>query len=453
MTSLVVFFSITILSMCIAFPIYHMIHSLLPARKSPYYMKNKKRVTEKPISILVPCYNEQSILQTTIKGIERLNYHNFEFILINDGSSDHTLQVMKELLDLEPFLKERTSMLEFMPIRGIYRSKKNPRILILDKENGGKADSLNAGIAYASHEIIITLDADSVLDEQALPIINQAFQDPFLIAAGGMVHVLQGRRYQNGIIQPSLNVKTIVRLQILEYMRGFYIYKSSLSRANALSIISGAFGAFKREVLIAVGGYRKTVGEDIDITIRIQNYKNKQEGSKVIFIPEAVCYTEVPEKWRDLYKQRIRWQKAFTDCIVIYFKELLTSFFKNPISFFLLIDALFVGVICSFFTVTGMIFILLFNDYSPIYIVLLLISLHINLCYSLISLIHATHYRQKFSYKDVGPLLITLMADLLLYRFITIHYILMGSLLYFFNKDNWNKVERTGREYNIEQAG
>lgn len=264
---------------------------------------------------------------------------------------------------------------------------------------------------------------------------------------------MQGRKYEGGILKPSLNVKTIVRLQILEYIRGFYIYKSSLSRANALSIISGAFGAFKREVLIAVGGYRKTVGEDIDITIRIQNFKNKKEALKVIFIPEAVCYTEVPEKWRDLYKQRIRWQKAFTDCIMIYFKELLSSFFKNPISFFLLIDALLVGVICSFLTVAGIVIIFLFKDFSPIYIVLLFISLLINLCYSFISLFNASFYRQKFSYKDIGPLILTLIVDILLYRFITMYFIITGTLLYFINKETWNKVERTGREYNIEHAG
>lgn len=116
MISLFSFFSITILSICIAFPIFHIIHSLF--RKEPYYIKKKKEIRQKSISILVPCYNEQSILNTTIKGIDRLNYHNYELILINDGSSDNTLEVMKELLHLEPILKDRNGMLEFMPIRG-----------------------------------------------------------------------------------------------------------------------------------------------------------------------------------------------------------------------------------------------------------------------------------------------------------------------------------------------
>lgn len=408
---------------------------------------------EKAISILVPCYNEQTILSTAIKGFDRLNYNNYELILINDGSIDNSLEVMGELLDLEPILKERIGSLEFKTIKGIYRSKKNSRIFILDKENGGKADSLNAGIAFASNEIIVTLDADSILDEQALPIINRAFQDPDLIAAGGMVHVLQGRKYREGILKPTLRVKPLIRLQVLEYIRGFYIYKASLSKAKALSIISGAFGVFKRDVLLAVGGYRKTIGEDIDITIKFQKFRDKNETAKIIFIPEAMCFTEVPEKWRDLYKQRIRWQKAFTDCIMLYFKDLFKNFFKNPVSFFLLVDAFFVGVVCSFFTVTGFVLIFLFQDYSPLNIVLLFISLLINICYSFISLINASYFGQKFSYKDTGLLFLTLIADLLLYRFINLSIIILGTYQYFLNKETWNKVDRTGREYNLEKAG
>lgn len=449
---MIYFISIVILGMCLIFPLYHIINSLI-ARKEPYYLKRKVFLNEKSISILIPCYNEQSIIQTAIHGIDRLNYNNYEMIFINDGSDDLTFQLMKELLVLEPILKDRNGVLDFRPIKGIYRSKKNSRVLVIDKENGGKADSLNAGISYASSEIVITLDADSMLDEQALPIINCAFQDTNLIAAGGMVHVLQGRRFQKGALKPSLKVKSIVRLQILEYFRGFYIYKASLSKADALTIISGAFGAFKRDVLLSVGGYRKTIGEDIDITINIQKYKNERSNLKVIFIPEAICYTEVPEKWGDLFKQRVRWQKAFTDCIVLYSKEFIVTIFKSPISFFLLIDALFVGVVCSFLTVIGLIAILLTNDYSYIYIILILFSLCVNLSYSLMAILIASSHGQKFSSKDIGFLVTTLLMDLIFFRLISLYIIIYGTIQYFINKEEWNKVERTGRAYNLEQAG
>ncbi|WP_210364161.1 glycosyltransferase family 2 protein [Bacillus sp. REN3] len=406
---------------------------------------------ERQVSILVPCYNEQSIIGTAVKGIDRLNYSNYEMIFINDGSKDGTFQLLEELLELEPIYKDLIGSLEFEKVRGIYSSRKNQRILVIDKENGGKADALNAGIAYASSEIIITLDADSMLDEQALRIINRAFEDPNLVAAGGMVHVLQGRKFHGGMLKPCLRVKAIVRLQILEYFRGFYIYKSSLSKAKALSIISGAFGVFKREALLSVGGYRKTIGEDIDITIKIQNYIKSKNNLKVIFIPEAICYTEVPENWGDLFKQRVRWQKAFTDCIILYFKEFILTLFKSPISFFLIVDALFVGVACSFLTIAGLIFIIILNDSSSIYLFLLLLSISINLTYNVVSLAVASSYGQKFSYREFGFLSMTLLADLLFFRIISLYIIIHGTIQYFTNKESWNKVERTGRAYHIEQ--
>ena len=449
-------FSITnliIIGICLAFPIFHLLNSLNLKKSQPYYLKRKLSLNEESISILVPCYNEESIIETTIQGIGQLNYTNYELILINDGSTDRTFEKMKQLLDLELINKDRVGSLEAMPIKGIYKSQNHAKVIVIDKMNGGKADSLNAGISYAANDIVITLDADSILDEQALPIINRAFQDPNLIAAGGMVHVLQGRKYQRGVLKPSLKVKSIIRLQILDYFKGFYIYKTSLSKVDALSIISGAFGAFKRDVLISVGGYRKTVGEDIDITIKIQNYKNKRRNLKVIFIPEAICYTEVPESWGDLIKQRTRWQKAFTDCMVLYFKEFFTTFFKNPISFFLLADALFTGVICSILTVSSLTYIVLLNDYSPFVIFLLTLSLFINLSYSLISLAKAIKYGNRFSFKDSGLLVLTLFLDLFFFRLMLIYFFLIGTVQYFVNKEGWNKVARTGREYHIEQVG
>ncbi len=437
----------------LVFPIYHMIHALIIVKKKPDFQKSGIPMSEKPMSILVPCYNEETIINTAILGIDRLNYQNYEYIFINDGSKDRTFAVMAEMLDLELQKMKPKAYLNFSPIKGVYRSRKNPRILVIDKLNGGKADSLNAGISYASNDIVITLDADSILDEKALPTLNRAFDDRQLIAAGGTVHVLQGRKYKKGLLKPTLKVKAILKFQILEYLRGFYIYKSSLANADALAIISGAFGAFKKDVLIAVGGYRKTVGEDIDITLKVQNYKNNRNGLKVAYFPEAICYTEVPESWKDLYKQRIRWQKAFIDCLVLYSKDFLKRIWKSPLAFFFLIDSFFVGIFCSFLTVLGFFILLLVFGKVQFIFILSLISVLINLVYNFVAILVSYHYKNGFSFKDLVLSVGICFLDVVVFRGVNLFFTLFGTILYFINKEGWNKVTRTGREYNMEQAG
>ncbi|MEH7112634.1 glycosyltransferase [Neobacillus niacini] len=454
MDNIFILWSYIIFGICLIFPIFHIFNSLTSLRKKPYYQKSEIKLSEKPLTILVPCYNEESIIKTTILGVGGLNYKNYQYILINDGSSDHTFDIMEEMLDLEIHkIKPNNGDLVFSTVKGIYRSKKDPRIVVIDKFNGGKADSLNAGITYADNDLVITLDADSILDEKALQVINRAFEDPNLIAAGGTVNVLQGRRLRNGTLKPTLKVKSIVKLQIAEYFRGFFIYKASLATVDALSIISGAFGIFKKDILIKVGGYRKTVGEDIDITLKVQQYKSKKTGLKVAYIPEAICYTEVPETWKGLYNQRIRWQKAFMDCTVLYLKELLYTIFKSPLSFFFLIEAIFVGVFCAFLTVIGLLTFLFFLGNSKVVLIYAVITLVINLVYNMAGFVISYYYQNRFSYKEFLKIVFVLFFDIFFFRFFLLVCTISGTVQYFINKEGWNKVARTGRQYHIEQEG
>ncbi len=454
MDSMFNLWSYIIFGIWLIFPIFHITNSLVILRKKPYYQKSEIKLSEKPLTILVPCYNEESIIKTTIMGIDGLNYKNYQYILINDGSTDNSFEVIDEMLDLEIHkIKPNNGDLVFSTLKGIYRSKKDPRILVIDKFNGGKADSLNAGITYADSDLVITLDADSILDEKALHVINRAFENPNLIAAGGTVNVLQGRRLRKGMLIPTLKVKSIVKFQIAEYFRGFFIYKASLAKVDALSIISGAFGIFKKDILIKVGGYRKTVGEDIDITLKVQQYKSKKNGLKVAYLPEAICYTEVPETWKGLYNQRIRWQKAFIDCTVLYLKEFLFTIFKSRLSFFFMIDALFVGIFCSFFTVMGLLLFLFFLGNSKLVLFYAAITSVISLFYNIVGFVISYYYQNRFSYKEFLNIVLVIFFDIVFYRFFSLFCTISGTVQYFINKEGWNKVARTGRQYHIEQEG
>lgn len=308
-----------------------------------------------------------------------------------------------------------------------------------------KADSLNAGIEYARKGIIVTLDADSILDRDALKIISNTFQDEDIVAGGGTVYILQG---YNG---EKFSLKLIVRLQILEYMKEFLICKSSLSKMKALSIISGAFGIFRKEVLLKVGGYRDTIGEDIDITMWTQEYVMRNNGERVVYIPEAKCYTECPESWRDLTKQRIRWQKAFIDCVVQYKSLILTRFF-HPLTIFFLVHAFFVDTVGTFLMI-GYVVTLLVVPLKRIWLSLILfllaLSSFINIVYSVTATVLGRRYGVRYEMGGIVHLVVTMVMELTVYRMYLLFMLLTGTILYFVNKEGWNKIQRTGRVYDL----
>ena len=187
------------------------------------------------------------------------------------------------------------------------------------------------------------MDADSVLEPNALAAMNTAFEDEKVIAAGGMVQISQGYNGSYLMPKPVFNVSGIIRYQIIQYLTDFYLHKTTQSKLKSITVIAGAFGAFRRYALFDVKGYRKTVGEDLDITLRMQNLvKKKYKNYKLLFVPYAICFTECPSTFKSLFNQRIRWQKGFLDC-VIHFRK---SFFIRlgfPVSTYLLLDSLILG--------------------------------------------------------------------------------------------------------------
>lgn len=432
---------------CTLLPLFHMFHAL--PMFGPPKKRRRPKVKEQGMSIIIPCYNENRILETTLKGLQQVDYKNKEVIFVNDGSTDDTLDVLDQLLDIVPIEYEGELPIEHKPILGIYQSRIDPNIYVIDKVNGGKADALNAGCNFAQHEIIVTLDADSILDKQALKEVNLAFYRKEVVAAGGMVHILQGKSMKDLLINQK---KWLVRLQIFEYLKGFYIYKSSLARLNALAIISGAFGVFRRSILVHdLKGYRETLGEDIDITLRFQQWILKHPGSKMLFIPEAVCYTECPESWRDLFKQRVRWQKAFVDCVLYYWRFLVKTVFTHAVSFFFLFDAFFMGTVATMITTAVFIALLLVpnTDIIQNLTAYLIGSIVLNFIYNLYTLYISYHHGVSFQGGSQFRLLLLLFIDVLFYRFVILFYILYGTFAYAFNSKDWSKVARSGRQYEL----
>ena len=274
-----------------------------------------------PIALLVPAFNEEVSIVESLRSMLALNYPHFEIVAINDGSKDGTLQAMIEGFELVPVARTFDETVRHKPIRGLYGSPRHPRLLVVDKENGGKSDALNAGINLSRAPIFCAIDADSILESDALlRAVRPFIEEPVrTVAVGGTIRIANGCRIENGrVVRIGLPRNLLALFQTVEYLRAFLMARLAWSRVKTLTIISGAFGLFRRQIAVAVGGYsHDTVGEDFELIVKIHRYmRDRGEDYAVTFIPEPVCWTEAPESLTVLGRQRSRWQRGALETFV-----------------------------------------------------------------------------------------------------------------------------------------
>lgn len=294
------------------------------------------------ISIIAPAYNEEVSIIESITSLLNLKYPKYEVIVVNDGSKDKTIQVLVDHFELErkhPFFKLK---LKTKALRGVYVNKNIPNLIVIDKQNGGKADALNLGINVAKNDYICGIDADSLLDEDALLKLMSVTLDQStdFVALGGNIVPVNGCMVDQGKIEHSgLGKKPLVRFQTLEYLRAFTTGRIGWSKIKSLLIVSGAFGLFQRKSLLETGGYltisgelkKDTVGEDMELVVRLTYQALKQKKKyRVEYVHHANCYTELPSDLRSLLKQRNRWQRGLLDILSYHRKILFNPKFKQP---------------------------------------------------------------------------------------------------------------------------
>ena len=274
---------------------------------------------ELPISILVPAFNEALTIEESVRSLLQLRYSEFEVIVINDGSSDETLQILKQAFLLREIPEAYRVRLQTQPVRAIYRSLNHKNLRVLDKENGGKADALNAGINDARYPLFCGVDADSMLHPESLRLLVRAFmEDPRTVACGGTVRLANGCEIKGGVLQRTgLPANLLALFQIVEYLRAFLFGRLGWVPLNALLIISGAFGLFHKETVVRAGGYRPdVVGEDMELVVRLHRTLRKAgQPYRIVFVPDPVCWTEAPVDFATLRNQRIRWQRGLGESL------------------------------------------------------------------------------------------------------------------------------------------
>jgi cellulose synthase/poly-beta-1,6-N-acetylglucosamine synthase-like glycosyltransferase len=276
----------------------------------------------KPVTILVPAYNEEAGIVPSIRSMLSLHYPEFEVIVANDGSTDATLARLIEAFALVEVPQIYRRKLETRSVRGVYRSLRHPHLTVIDKENGGRADAMNAAVNVARYPLVCQVDADSLLDAEALLRASRLFiEDETVVGVGGTVRPINGAVVRGGqVVEVTLPKLWIERFQVLEYARAFFTGRAGWSSFGALLIISGAFGVFRREALLEVGGYETdTVTEDMELVMRLhRHYRRVGKPYRMLFSPDPICWTEVPSDLGTLRKQRNRWHRGLLETMWRY---------------------------------------------------------------------------------------------------------------------------------------
>ncbi len=310
------------------------------------------------ISVLAPAYNEVATIETSLRAFLALEYPDLEVVVVNDGSRDATLDVLRERFDLEPIHTIYRRRIPTRPVRQLYRSRSHPNLVVADKENGGKADSLNAALDLASGDLVCAIDADTLIEPDALlRMVRPFLLDDNTLAAGGTIRVVNDCTVANGrVTEVRLPHRFLASLQVVEYLRAFLFGRLGWNRLGGNLIVSGAFGLFRRDSVIEAGGYlHDSVGEDVELVARLRRVSYETGGPRrVAFIPDPVAWTEVPESLRVLRRQRDRWHRGLADTLWRHRRVLLNPRY-GALGMFVLPYFVFVELIAPVIEVVGLV--------------------------------------------------------------------------------------------------
>lgn len=265
-----------------------------------------------PVSVIVPAHNEEVTIEATVRSLLALDYRLYEIIVVDDGSTDGTSRVLQEAFGMWRIDRPIQRRIDCRPEEAVYETRawKVP-ITLVRKQNGGKADALNMGINVAGYPYFLCIDADSVLQHDSLEkIVRPVLEDPTVVAVGGAVRPCNGAEIENGrVVRYRMPRSLLASMQVLEYDRSFLASRLLFDRFNGNIIISGALGLFRKDVVVSAGGYDSTtMGEDMELAVKLHVFcRESGRPYRIRYVTDAICWTQVPERLRDLCRQRRRW--------------------------------------------------------------------------------------------------------------------------------------------------
>jgi cellulose synthase/poly-beta-1,6-N-acetylglucosamine synthase-like glycosyltransferase len=407
----------------------------------------------RPVSIIVPAFNEEAGIIQSVRSLLSVNYPTYEIIVVNDGSTDQTLKKLIEHYDMKEISRVVRKQVHTKPIKTIYQSSILSNLFLVDKENGGKADALNVGLNFSHYPYFCSLDGDSVLEPDAFlkvmkPIIDSNEE---VIASGGSVRIANGCEIKNGqILKIGLSDNPIVVMQIIEYLRAFLMGRIGLSRHNLLLIISGAFGVFSKHWSIEAGGYKTdTVGEDMELVIRIHRLlKERGLNKKIVYVPDPVCWTEVPEDMTILRRQRRRWHRGLFESLWTHrgltFNPKYGSIGMISFPYFWIVE--FLGPIIEFLGYIFMILCLFLGGvYIEFAILLFLLSCLYGSLFSMTAVLLEEWSLTKYpKVSDILKLFLYSLTETIWYRPMTVFWRCEGVWQMIKGDTSWGEMKRKG---------
>jgi cellulose synthase/poly-beta-1,6-N-acetylglucosamine synthase-like glycosyltransferase len=445
----------------------YIILAFFSSRETIDYLKKNSFVNHKDllsssiapsISVIAPAYNECLNIVENVRSLLSTHYVNYDVIIVNDGSKDDSLERLIKAYDLERVeylidVKVPTQELR----EGVFKSK-NPafdKLIVVDKENGGKADALNCGINISQSKYLACIDVDCLLLEDSLQRMVKPFleyTDRRVIASGGVIRIANSCKIENGkLLEVNFPDKWLERAQILEYLRSFLLGRMAWARLNGLLVISGAFGLFDKEIAIEVGGYdTKTVGEDMEIIVRMRKHMEEQNIKyRVAYIPDPLCWTEAPDDKKILISQRNRWTRGTIETLKMH-KEIglnpkyrLLGLLSFPYWFVF-------ERMAPLIEVTGMLYFLFLVFYQQIswsfVLGLFLLAYLFSLLFSFVAIFTEEFTYHQYKKKGIGiKLLLTVFLEPLILHPLVLYAAMRGNFDYYFNKNKkWGVMVRKG---------
>jgi biofilm PGA synthesis N-glycosyltransferase PgaC len=427
--------------------------SFLYRRKRETHYKNQIMTDcYVPVSVIVPAYNESVTVVSSISSLLKLEYSLYEVIVVDDGSTDDTAQQIIDTFHLHEVDQPVRMQIKCKPAKSIWTGRHGSvPITLVRKDNGGKADALNMGINVSKYPYFVGIDADSVLQYDSLQeIVAPLIENDNVVAVGGLVRLANGVELKDGrMTSYSLPKKTIAAMQVLEYDRSFLSARILLDQFNGNLIISGAFGMFRKDMVVAVDGYDPdTVGEDMELVTKLHVFcKTNGIDYLIKYAPNAVCWSQAPETLRDLIKQRKRWHRGLFECMTkhwIIFGKLRYGLVGSLSYTYFLIYELFSPAI-ELFGIFTMVLAAMFNFVNIPY---MLMFLGIYAVYGSIMSLTAFFSRVQtrdlsLSRRDVVRALVLSLFEIVVLRFIMAVTRMVALIGVRKNKNRWDKLERT----------